>query len=357
MTGLRAFWPAAIGLVVLAAGSPLEAQGPADAQVRLVAGEPTVLVHPPINKSIGNAVHCLTFLDGGARLATGAASGVLVWDVPSGKLLQTLEVDERGVDALALDPSGTLLVAGGASGVIQVWDARTLKPVRTLGPAPGAVRGLSISSDGKLLAAAGPNGQLGAADKEFGVLLWDLPTGRALPTIPHPPSLYGTTVLAFLPDGKRLVSAQDRTLRVVDVHKGEIVQTVEVPHLPRTLGSIAVGGNRLITGAHEHKLRLWDTDHWREVDTWYAHASLPPPRCGVSLVNFSPDGRYVLSGGMDGMVGVWEAASGRKLLELDARGEVSGRWITGVVMTPDGRMLAASHYGSTATIWRISREE
>jgi WD40 repeat protein len=351
MKSILAFWPAALALVVLSTG------GRVDADDRLAAGEPTVLVHPPINKSIGNPVHCLTFIDGDARLATGAASGVHVWDVPSGELLHTLEVDSRGVDTLTLDPSGKLLVAGGASGVIQMWDAQTFKPIRTLGPAPGAIRGLSISPDGKLLAAAGPNGQLGAADREFGILLWDLATGRALPTISHPPPEFGTTVLKFLPEGRRLVTAQDRTLRIVAVESGEITTTVEVPNLPRTLGSIAVSGKRLVTGAHEAKLRLWDTDGWKQVSTWHAHDGLPPPRCGVSSVNFSPDGRYVLSGGMDGMVGVWEVSSGNRLLELDARGESSGRWITGVAMTPDGGFLAAAHYGGTATLWRITIKE
>ena len=60
---------------------------------------------------------------------------------------------------------------------------------------------------------------------------------------------------------------------------------------------------------------------------------------------------------MDGMVCVWEASSGRRLLELDARGDASGRWITGVVITPDNRLLAAAHYGGTATIWRITEKK
>jgi WD40 repeat protein len=350
VAAVRVILHPAIVLAVFLACTPLHADE------HLVAGEPTVLVHPPINKSIGNAVHCLAWLDGGARLATGAASGVLIWDVPSRRLLETLEVDQRGVDTLSVDPSGKLLIAGGASGVIRIWDARTLKPVHTLGPAPGAVRGLSISPDGKLLAAAGPNGQLGAADKEFAILVWDLPTGRMLPTIPHPPPLFGTTVLAFLPDG-RLVSAEDRALRVVNVAEGQIVKSVEIPELPRTLGSVAVGGDRLVTGAYEAKLRLWDAAGLKQVAAWDAHDAQPPPRHGVSAVSFSSDGRYVLSGGMDGMVCVWDAATGSRLLELDGRGEISGRWITGVVMTPDGRLLAASHYGGSATVWSVTREK
>jgi hypothetical protein len=60
---------------------------------------------------------------------------------------------------------------------------------------------------------------------------------------------------------------------------------------------------------------------------------------------------------MDGMACVWDAASGRRLLELDARGETSGKWITAVAMTSDNRRFAAAHYGGSATIWRISETD
>ena len=127
---IMAGWLFVIGLLV----RPADGQG----QVEFIAGEPTVLKHPHINKSVGNPVHCLTFFNEGAWLATGATSGVLVWDVGSGELRHTLDLDERAVDALTHDSRGTLLIAGGASGIIKVWDSRTFKPIRTLGPTPGA---------------------------------------------------------------------------------------------------------------------------------------------------------------------------------------------------------------------------
>jgi WD40 repeat protein len=331
--------------------------GRAEAEDRLTAGDPIVLVHPPINKSIGNPVYCLTFLPGGTALATGAASGVLIWDVPSGKLRRTLEVDARGVDTLALDPQGKLLVAGGASGIIKIWDAKTLEPVRTLGPAPGAIQSLSISPDGKLLAAVGPNAKDGVSDKPPDILLWELATGRELPTIPHPSPAFGATALSFLPNGKQFVTAQDRTLRVWDVDGTKPIKTIEMSALPRTFGSIALHGKRLVAGAYDHKLRLWGTDDWKQVHMWLAHNREPPPRCGVSAVNFSPEGKYVLSGGMDGWVGVWDAASGNRLLELDACAEESARRITGVALTPDGALLAAAHFGGNAVLWRITGKE
>lgn len=345
------FWFAAVSVLALAV------PGQADAEVQLAASSPTVLNHPPINKSAGNPVHSLVFVDGGAALATGAASGVFIWDVASGKVRQTLLVDERGVDTLALEPRGAFLIAGGASGGIKIWDTRTWKEIRSLGPAARAVRGLAISPDGKVLASVSPDGQKGDKDQGFGIILWDLTTGRKLRTLPQPSPAFGATALSFLPDGRKLLAAQDRTFRVWDVEKSEETKAVELRGVVRSLGSMALRGDgrRLATGVFEPRIRVWDTESWKPVLAWDAHDQEAPPRRGVVCVGYSADGKLVLSGGMDGMVCVWEASSGRRLLQLDARNQSSG-WVTGVAMATDGGTLAATHTGGTATIWRITRK-
>lgn len=325
---------------------------------RLTAGPPLVLKHPPINKSIGNPVLCLSFLDGGALLATGATSGVNIWDTRSGELQQTLEVDQRSVEVLVQDPRGQRLAAGGASGVIKVWDARTLKPIATLGPTSAAVSSLAISADAKLLASASPNPPPSAADEPFAVVLWDLTTNEQLRKVELSRPAFGATSLSFLQDGKQLVVAQDRTFRLIDVSKGTITKTIESPDLPRTIGRIAVDpdGGRLATGVFEARLRLWDTRDWKELRGWDAHDKQFPPRRGVSAVSFSADCKYLVSGGLDGQVCVWDASTGRPLLELDGRGEATSGWITGVALAPNNRLLAATHFGGTATIWQLDEK-
>jgi WD40 repeat protein len=53
-------------------------------------------------------------------------------------------------------------------------------------------------------------------------------------------------------------------------------------------------------------------------------------------VSFSPDGRFLASGGEDGVVRMWEVGSGREVRRME-----HGEWVKSVSFSPDGRFLAS----------------
>ena len=56
-------------------------------------------------------------------------------------------------------------------------------------------------------------------------------------------------------------------------------------------------------------------------------------------IRYSPDEKVIAIGSALRWVGLWDAATGKELLQFDARGEVIGR---GLAFSPDGKLLAAS---------------
>jgi WD40 repeat protein len=67
------------------------------------------------------------------------------------------------------------------------------------------------------------------------------------------------------------------------------------------------------------------------------------PRDVWSLA-FSPDGRWLASGGLDGLAKIWDAKTGREQATL--RGNIGDVWA--VAFSPDGKRLATgSGYGET----------
>jgi sugar lactone lactonase YvrE len=70
----------------------------------------------------------------------------------------------------------------------------------------------------------------------------------------------------------------------------------------------------------------------------------------VMAVAWSPDSRYLASGGFDGTAIVWDAASGRALRTFAGHTDS----LTAAAFGPDGRVLATGSFDGTAKLWEVS---
>ena len=95
---------------------------------------------------------------------------------------------------------------------------------------------------------------------------------------------------------------------------------------------------------HIHPLvRVWD---------FHTGQSAMNPLIGhnhfVTLVAFSPDGRYIVSGSHDKTIRLWDALTGHSLGD-PFEGHYSG--ILSVVFSPDGRHIASGSSDKTVGLW------
>jgi uncharacterized delta-60 repeat protein len=101
-------------------------------------------------------------------------------------------------------------------------------------------------------------------------------------------------------------------------------------------------GRFVVSGSIDGTARVWEAASGREV------ARLPHDDW-VTAVAFSPDGRFVVSGSIDGTARVWEAASGREVARLTYDGDVSA-----VAFSPDGRYVVSGSEDTTARVWEAA---
>ncbi|MCD4686917.1 MAG: hypothetical protein K8S97_13380 [Anaerolineae bacterium] len=147
---------------------------------------------------------------GGLIASTSADYSIRLWDVASGRLLNTLERDESIV-AVAWSPDGTQLASGDWDHEVVVWDlsagAESAADAVTLSGHEERVAAVAWSPDGAYLATGSRDGTL---------RVWDATSGAALALI----NAHGTEVraVAWSPDGATLLTAgADQTVRLWDV--------------------------------------------------------------------------------------------------------------------------------------------
>jgi WD40 repeat protein len=263
----------------------------------------------------------LPLLAAGTRYGanTGIRDGIHLWNLDTGRKLDFLPVGEtRG---LSFHPSGAVLFTGQQEGAFAwPFTAAPLTPlshgergnVWRLGPPHRFLEGpaghISLNKNARRMSV------VGARD-----VVMDLPEPPALP-LPEPP--------AWVP-GNLLRSLSDRLSRRVTLSQGGGLIVLSPD------GRWAVGSS-----AHDASIPVWDAQTGKQIRSLSA--------AGWTSAEFSPDGRWLLVGIMNGYV-LYEVGSLppdswrlRYQLPRNVGGDVHGAF----AWSPDSRFFAVMLAGS-----------
>jgi RNA polymerase sigma factor (sigma-70 family) len=308
----------------------------------------TVRLHP------GARVWSLCYSPDGKRLATGGEGHkVRVWDTATGKELHALDGKEF-VRAVAFVPGkgDGLLASGSYDKVVRLWDVGTGKQVAALAQ-PEKVHALAASPDGRLLAVA--------ADHQ--IVLWDVPGRKKLRA--WPAHAGGARSLAFLPDGKGLLSGgeaaqapfmlgparkpDDYGLALWDVPAGRLRKKFAEHNGEAQVLGLTSDGRRWASiglGKGGRALRVWGAD-LRPLRT----ISLRDVPERLDFAAFSPDGKVLAASGSRA-IHLWDADSGKRLPSLRDKGDCLP---LALAFSPDARSLASSAVLARVLLWDLAR--
>lgn len=233
----------------------------------------------------------------GRRVVTGSADATAVlWDASSGTALQTLAV-EAPVSAVAFSAGGERILTGRRDGVVQVWDGSgMLRQTLTPGKAEQAFA-VSFSPDGSRILAG----------YKFEIVQWDSSSGRLLGRVRH-----GGRAAGFMPDGKTMMVLSGwAAVMLVDVDKGGLIRDLPDNRVAGFILSLAVSpdGKLAATGrTGETAAEIWDLSLNGEQAPYRI---LDGGDGWINAIAFTSNSAEVVTGSSEGVVEVWDLATGR----------------------------------------------
>jgi WD40 repeat protein len=305
---------------------------PAVDVVRVQPDKPDLPVYT-LEKHIGQVRRAAISADGRQALTAGLDGSLRLWDLARGEQIKELRPPDRdeGQYMCAFLP-GERALGGTVDKSLRLWDLREGKPINTWPGHAGEVYHLACSLDGKWAISCG-------AEKM--ARLWDVAEGKVVRQLDVGEK--GATNVAFSADGSRAAAyCIDGFLRVWNVATCEEVRRIDKgPHAGEGIALSPDG--RLIAAARQKAVGVWETDTGKEL------LKLEGNTYDVFAVAFTPDGRRVVSGGIDCSVRVWDLATAKEVTHFAAH----KNWVTDVACTPDGRYVLSSSRDGTVKLWHL----
>jgi WD40 repeat protein len=238
----------------------------------------------------------------GQSFVSIADSTVRVWSLSTGELLHTFSFPGEGISDARFAPDGRRLVTANlvftnVADSLRLWDLATEQKIRSFG-GEGFVEKFEFIAGGHLVTTKGPQD----------VQVWDIETGRLIRSLP------GTTQAELAIQGF-LTATNSSTVvagclngRVVawDANTGQILRDFMGENI-FSLASVP-GTTQILTAHPDNLVRVKNGQVGTTLRTIAGHTA-----GNIFGVGFSPDRRYVVSGGNEALIRVWNRTNAQQI--------------------------------------------
>ncbi|CAI5759272.1 unnamed protein product [Candida verbasci] len=330
----------------------------------------------------GSTILCCSFSpNDSSRMCSGAGdSTARIWDCNTQTPFKTLQGHTNWVLCVSYSPDGKLIATGSMDNTIRIWDAKTGAPLGK--PLTGHSKWVTSLTWQPIHLDESP--KLASSSKDGTVKVWDPISRLCLFTM----SGHTNSVSCVKWSGSNIIysASHDRTIKSWDMSaNGKCIQTLKshghwVNHLSLStdyvirkggfdhkggkLDSISskelrakalqeyekvakingVINERLVSASDDFTMYLWEPlKSSKPICRMTGHQKL------VNHVNFSPDGRYIVSSSFDNSIKIWDGLKGTFITTL--RGHVAPVYQTS--WSADNRLLVSCSKDTTLKVWDI----
>lgn len=221
---------------------------------------------------------------------------------------------EKPITAVAISADGSRVATSAEDGTITVWSAGNGKPLNVLSGAGGPIGVLEFVDDSRLVSAG----------EDQNAIVWDAaPTWQLVATLggsaddplnfTTSPFVFRVISLDFSPDGKLLATgggdpSRSGELMIWDVEKHELVKAIEDAHSDTVFGvQFSRDGKKIVSGAADKFVKIHEIESGKHIRSFEGHTH------HVLDVSWKADGSQLVSAGADNAIKVWNVNTGEQI--------------------------------------------
>lgn len=268
------------------------------------------------------------------------------------RLATARELAAAAVNNLEVDPERSLLLALQSAATTSEVDGTILpesiealhhslvaSPIRlTLRGHDMWVISTAYSPDGKSLATIGRDGT---------TILWDVRSGKEISRLQGGTAVtdaFGTQRLAFHPEKSQLAIADSDLIKIWDLPSGKLITTLSGHAGDVWAIEFSPDGKRLAGGGVDGTARIWDIATGESL-------ILKGHTMPIEGLAFKPDGKWLATASDDQTMKIWDTTTGELLREVTGFPDV----VDSVSFNSDGTRLAAASTGAYIRIWDVTK--
>ena len=248
----------------------------------------------------GNLLSASFASDGKSAVSVNSEGDIFFWDVESGKKIRTVRFGTRAISA-AFFGNTKIALAGGLdkNNAILMQNLTTGEKIETLAGHKGGITTLAFSTDGDNILSGGWNHQ---------VTLWGGTHGDIVRVFKGHNAVVHS--VAVSPNRVLVASGSaDGTIKIWNMSTGELTQTIKKAHKKGVLKvSFSPNGKLILSGGIEkgkdkknkkdiYSIKLWDLETGKSL---FKKTNFSEDQEELVIAMFSPNGKYVLSGNKSG---------------------------------------------------------